>query len=438
MIPFNESFNEDFLQFVWKFQLLDTSNLSTHLNEKIEIVHPGTHNVNESGPDFMNAKIKIGETLWAGNVEIHKSIQDWKAHKHQFDKAYNNLILHVVYAKPPLPITTESGIEVPTIVIKERIFPQTLVKYQHMLEQKPKFIPCENLFQPSSNFLFTQYYESLLFERLERKVNDIQKDVAFFKGSLDDAFLIALFKYFGAPANKQPFEILARSIKLHQIIKQATSVEQVEALLFGLAGLLNGQDEYAQKLENEFEFLKSMYKLETILDTRNWKFSNVRPPNFPTVRLAQLSALLYKEQRLLNAILQIPSKNKFYEMFQSGTSIYWETHFNFGKSSKKSEKKLTKAFCNKIMINVVAPFLFFYGKYKGEEKYIEQSIDLLSEIEVEKNSIIQNYKNLDWPVENAFDSQALLELNNNYCKPKKCLDCRIGYEVLSLKSNKSK
>lgn len=303
-----------------------------------------------------------------------------------------------------------------------------------MLEQKPTFIPCENLFKASSNFLFTQYYESLLFERLERKVNEIQKDVEYFKGSLDDAFLIALFKYFGAPANKQPFEILARSVKLHQIIKQATSIEQVEALLFGLAGLLNGQDEYAQKLENEFEFLKTMYKLETILDTRNWKFSNVRPPNFPTVRLAQLAALLFKEQRLLNTLLEANSKNTFYKILETDTSNYWKTHYNFGKTSKPRTKKLTTAFCDKILINVVAPFLFFYGKYKGEDKYIDQSIDLLTEIEVENNSIIKKYKDLQWPVENAFDSQALLELKSNYCATKKCLHCRIGYEVLSLKS----
>lgn len=425
----NTSFNEDFIQFVWKFRLFDTLNLQTHLNQSIEIIQVGQQNFG-SGPDFTNAKIKIGNTLWAGNVEIHHSNKDWYAHKHELDAAYNNVILHVVFGGNNNPITSQNNREVPTIVIGERIFEHTLAKYKLMTAGKTSFIPCEKIVDTSELFFFKQYYESLVFERLERKIADIENDLKFTKGSLDDAFLISLFKYFGAPSNKEPFEILARSFSLHQLIKQSTSVVQIEALLFGMAGMLNASDAYAQKLENEFEYLKNLYKLSSILTKSNWQFSNVRPPNFPTVRLAQLAALLFNEQRLLNFILEENDFDKIKAKFKMSVSEYWLTHYNFGKISPTKKKDTTDAFIDKLLINVVAPFLFFYGNYKNEEHFKEKAIDLLLAVAPESNSIVTNMSKLGFPTENAFDTQALIELKSIYCSAKKCLQCRIGYGIL--------
>jgi hypothetical protein len=425
----NHSFSEDFIHFVWKFRLFEMNNLLTVSSEKIEILHPGIHSL-ESGPDFTNAKIKIGETLWAGNVEIHHSNKDWYLHKHENDLAYNNVVLHVVFSDGELPITTQNGRIVPTLVLGDRIFPGTLQKYKLMMESKPSFIPCEQLIQPNESILHSQFYESLALERLGRKLQEIEHDLEFTKGSLDDAFLISLFKYFGAPANKDSFATLARSFSLHQLIKQATSVKQIEALLFGLSGLLDASDDYAIKLENEFEYLKSLYKFPAVLNSGSWKFSTVRPPNFPTVRIAQLSALLFHEQRLLNYILEENDSAQIRKKFKIAASEYWNTHYVFGKTTASSVKKMSDAFIDKLMINVIAPFLFFYGNYKLDENIKEKAIDLLIQTEAEKNSLVQKMHQLGFSAANAMDTQALIQLKTSYCTDKKCLQCRIGYSIL--------
>lgn len=425
----NLPFKEDFLQFVWKFRLFNAVNLTTYSGEQVEIIHQGQQNTG-SGPDFENAKIKIDDTIWVGNVEIHLTNQEWYNHRHQLDKAYNNVILHVVFDGSNEPVVLENSRKAPTILLENRIFDNTLAKYKAMMLQKPQIIPCEKLIDTSESFVFSQYYERLVFERLERKVKDIENDLKFTKGSLDDAFLIALFKYFGAPANKQPFEMLARSFSLHQLIKQATSVKQIEAMLFGLAGFLDGSDDYSRKLENEFEYLKSLYKFDSILDKSHWKFSNVRPPNFPTIRIAQLAALLFSEQRLLNVIIEETDIENIKNRFKANVSEYWQTHYLFGKVSGKKQKPLTEAFVNKILINVVAPFLFFYGNYKADDSFKEKAVDLLMAVDAEENSIVSKLNEIGLPCENAFDSQALIELKTLYCNEKKCLQCRIGYGIL--------
>jgi len=302
------------------------------------------------------------------------------------------------------------------------------------MQVKPRFIPCEQLVQPSESILYSQFYESLALERLARKVKEIEHDLEYTKGSLDDAFLISLFKYFGAPANKQSFAILARSLSLHQLIKQATSVRQIEALLFGLAGLLDGSDDYSVKLENEFEYLTGLYKFFPVLSFSSWKFSTVRPPNFPTVRIAQLSALLFEEQRLLNYILEESFSDKLREKFRVAASEYWNTHYVFGKTTNSSVKKISDDFIDKLLINVVAPFLFFYGEYRLDELYKEKALDLLMQIKGEKNSVVQKMEGLGFTVDNAMDTQALIQLKKSYCDDKKCLQCRVGYGILK-KSN---
>jgi hypothetical protein len=423
-------FNEDFLHFVWKFRLFYNREIYTSDNQKIEIIHPGTHN-HGSGPDFINAKIKIGDTLWAGNVEIHYSNQEWYQHNHHQDDAYNNVIIHVVYESDEKKIETNAGRQIPVLSLKDLIFPDTLERYRQLQEGEKQFIPCEKLLNFSDSFFFSQFYESLLFERLERKVKEIEEDVKYTKGSLDDAFLIGLFKYFGAPANKQPFEMLARSFNLCQLIKQATSVQQIEALLFGLAGLFHEDDAYSAKLENEFSYLLSLYKFNYILQHSNWKFSTVRPPNFPTIRIAQLSALLYKEQRLLNRMLLCKELVEFRNLLRAEPSEYWNTHYVFGKESTGKSKMLSDAFIDKLIINVVAPFLFFYGSYQLDENYKERAVNLLMQLDAEENSIVEKMKKLGFPSSNAMDTQAIIELKNNFCNQKRCLHCRIGYRILN-------
>ncbi len=421
---------EDFIQYVWKFRLFNALSLKTSSGKKVEIIYQGMQNFS-SGPDFINAKIKIDEQLWAGNVEIHINNKDWFAHNHQQDKAYNNVILHVSYFESDVAIQTENGRVLENIFLSDKIFPATEKNYQILLKGKTSFVACESLLA-KKKISFISFYDRLLTERLERKIEDITKDIELSYGDLDKAFLISLFKYFGAPQNKVPFEVLAKNIELKHIIKQGISIESLEALLFGVAGFLDTDiaSEYKNKLENEYEYQKQLLKITSPLNYSQWKFAAVRPPNFPTIRIAQLAAVLYKEQRWFSYIQNEENVEIIRERLKTVTSKYWQTHYNFGIDSKKTDKKLTDSFLDKIMINVIVPFLFYYGRFVQEERYIERAFDILTTIKPEKNRITNTWHNIGLSNNNAFESQALLELKNNYCDKKMCLKCHIGYKIL--------
>ena len=421
---------EDYIQYIWKFRLFNSLNLKTHSGKKVEIIKQGQQNFS-SGPDFSNAKIKIDGQLWAGNVEIHVEQNAWNQHKHQFDEAYNNVILHVAYQPSDLQLKTKNGRVLETIFLKDIIFENTEKNYKVLMQGKQSFVGCENLLQNENIENFT-FYDRLITERLERKIYEIEKDIELCFGDLDKAFLISLFKYFGAPQNKIPFEILAKNIELKHLIKQAVSVESLEALLFGVAGFLDTEIDcdYKHKLENEYAYQKQLYKIETPLKYSNWKFSAVRPPNFPTLRIAQLAALLFKEQRWFSYIQDEKSIEKIRLKLKVEATEYWQTHYNFKVTSKQSKKKLSDAFLDKIMINVIVPFLFYYGRFVQEEQYIDKAFEILLAIKPEKNKITNSWHSIGLSNSNAFESQALIELKQNYCKPKRCLNCSIGYKIL--------
>lgn len=427
---------EDFVQYLWKFKLFNTLGLKTSTGKSIEIIRVGSHNTSSSGPDFSNAKLKIDEQLWVGNVEIHLSSKDWNIHKHQFDAAYNNVILHVVYFNDTEIVQTESGRILETLILNHLVFPKTEANYNELMLCKPQVIACEKLLK-LDDVLLESYYDRLILERLERKIDDIDKDVAISFGDLDKAFLISLFKYFGAPQNKEAFEVLARNLELKHVIKQAVSIETLEALLFGVAGFLDTEieDDYKHKLENEYNYLKQLYRIDSPMQLSNWKFSGVRPPSFPTVRIAQLAAVLYKEQRWFSYIQNENEIDQIRKRMQGATSAFWKTHYNFGLESKKMDKSLTEAFLDKIMINVMVPFLFYYAKFVQNEIYIEKAQEILLSLKPENNRITKAMRSIGFSYQNALSSQALIELKTNYCDQKRCLDCRLGYKILKGKSN---
>ncbi|MCD8528485.1 MAG: DUF2851 family protein, partial [Chitinophagales bacterium] len=417
---------EDFVQYVWQFSLFNKNNLRLNSGSRVQVVHPGTLN-KADGPDFFSAKIYIDETLWVGNIEIHLNVDDWKAHNHTSDAGYNNVVLHVVYHPTEKSVQLENGRFVPTLVIGHRIFENTLKHYTVLMNEPKVFLPCEKVLNHTDTFIWQQYASALIMQRLERKIAEIESDMLYTQGDIDAAFLMSLFKYFGAPLNKEPFHLLSKSFTLSQLIKQNVSETQLEAMLFGLADLLHEQDSYAIKLQNEFQYLKTLYKWKLVCKESQWKFSMVRPSNFPTVRIAQLAALLHKQIRLFTSILQTESINDLYKLFAVLPSAYWQEHYSFGTKSKEQNKHLSKEFIDKILINVVVPFLFFYGKYINDESYIDRAMYILSELKPEKNGIILGFKKLNINCQNALESQAAIELYNELCSHKKCLDCRLAY-----------
>jgi hypothetical protein len=419
---------EELLHHLWKFRLFDQNDLRTISNESLEILKVGEHN-HHAGPDFFNSKIKIADTLWAGNVEVHIHASDWKKHAHQHDVSYDNIILHVVYDADQ-QICRASGEAIPTLEIKNRISASYYHNYLRF-KRSTDWIPCEKQFAGIPAIVLNASLDRLLIERLEEKSKVIQQALDLNKINWEETFYQVLARNFGFKTNALPFELLAKSIPLLILGRHKNSLMQVEALLFGQAGFLEEhfQDRYPQQLQNEYVFLKQKFKLLPI-DTHLWKFLRLRPVNFPTIRIAQFAALVHESIHLFSKMLDAKNLDELKLLMSMDVSAYWQSHYLFDKQSPQKKKKLGEESIQNLIINTVIPFLFVYGKAKADESYIERALQFLEELEGENNSIVSNWKSLNVPVEKAYATQALLQLKNNYCDQKKCLQCSIGNYLL--------
>lgn len=425
--------SEDFVQFVWKFSLYDSNDLRTTCGKQIQVLFPGEQNA-IGGPDFFQAKLQIDDTLWIGNVEIHVSNKEWYRHKHHLDEAYNNVILHVVFQEKAEPVCLANQREVPTLIIGNLIHQSTLNAY-FALQRKPNnFIPCQDLLAPKEAFLFQHLYLTLAIERLERKVKEIEEDMAWTQGDIDTSFLMLLMRHYGSPVNKQPFEQLSRSFTYQHLIKQSTSLVQLESFLFGMANLLHGQDKYAKRLGNEFAYTKQLYGLKPAVQHSAWKFSGSRPQNFPTLRLAQLASVLFHTPRPFNEVLRAQDLLALRAIFNCAHSAYWQNHYAFGRPWQTNYAGPSVLFIDKLIINAIVPFMFFYGTQTGNDDIKDRALLYLENIKAEKNSIISKFKACDFKAKSALDSQALLQLYTRYCKVKRCLSCKWGYQLLKRKN----
>jgi hypothetical protein len=420
---------EDFLHFIWKYRLY-FQNLETTSGEAVEVVSPGQHN-SDSGPDFSHAQIRIGETLWAGNVEVHLKSSDWFAHQHHSDEAYSNVILHVVYENDR-EIPDRNGRPLTTLELKGKFNEKIYLKYYYFLNNK-NWIPCEKDIHYLSVEKARIWLDRLLVERMERKANELSNLLEHNKNNFEETFYQVLAGNFGFKVNEQPFRMLATMLPLQILGKHKNSLYQIEALLFGTAGLLNSdfEDDYPAKLKKEYAFLQKKYALVPI-QGHLWKFMRLRPPNFPTIRIAQFAALVNKSQKLFSKIIETENLKELISFFDVTASAYWEDHFVFGKSSSHSKKQLGRDAIHNILLNTAVQLLFLYSIVKGDEQYREKAIALLMEIEPESNAITRGWDGIGLKASNAFESQALIELKNNYCKLKKCLHCSIGLNLLKM------
>lgn len=419
---------EELLQYVWKFKLYSPNNLKTTDGKRVEVIDPGMYNTN-AGPDFFNAKIKIDDTVWAGNVEIHRSSDEWEKHRHHCDKAYNSVILHVV-ENANREIRNEKNQLVPQMVIS---VPQKIKENSdYLLESKSK-IPCKKYLPSVSKNLVRSWLSALAIERLERKTDDIFGHMKRFNNSWDETFYVMLCRNFGFGLNSDEFERLALSLPYNIIQKHSNDIFQLEALLFGQAGMLESDmtDDYYMKLKKEYQFLRTKYSLKN-LDGFLFKKLRIRPQSFPEIRIAQLAALFHSSSRMFSTVLEKKDYNHLRLHFHVNASEYWQTHYTFGKPSKKSLKYPGDSSLNIILINTVAPILFAYGKKNNSEKYCERAIHILENVKAERNSIVNEFKKYGVFPEHAFDSQAIIQLRKEYCDKRKCLYCRIGHSVLTV------
>jgi hypothetical protein len=419
---------EEFLHHIWKFRLFNQLDLRTTEGETIEIVKVGNHNF-DAGPDFFNARVRIGDVLWAGNVEIHTNASDWKKHLHQHDKAYDNIILHVVYNADDV-VHKASGEVVPTIELKKKIEKKIYQKYLNF-KSSNDWIPCEKNIQTVPSLIINSTLDKLLLERLERKSIAITDSLKLNNNNWEETFYQHFARNFGFKTNAVPFELLAKSLPSLFLGKHKNNLLQIEALLFGQSGLLNEhlEDKYLQGLQNEYVFLKHKLKLHSI-DAHLWKFLRLRPVNFPTIRIAQFANLIFNSTHLFSKIIETEKCKDLKKLMNVDVSEYWHTHYVFDKSSKSQTKHLGEDAVNNIIINTIVPFLFVYGKQKNEEKYIDRALQFLEQTTGENNSIIKKWEALKQPVKTAYSTQALLQLKNEYCDYKKCLNCSIGNYLL--------
>jgi hypothetical protein len=425
-------FPEDFLHYVWKFRLFDRLNLQTTDGEELEVFSAGMHN-SDSGPDFHNARVRIGDTVWAGNVEVHLSSSDWQKHGHTTDSAYHNVVLHVVY-RDDEPLILANGRRVPTLELRDRIPPELYNRYHTLIFGNQTIIPCEANIGLVDNLTLHNWLTRVLVERLKKKSAAVITALNLNKGDWEETFYQFLAANFGFKTNALPFELLAKSLPQNILAKHKNNPLQIEALIFGQAGFLiqDMADDYPRKLKNEYDFLKKKYRLK-LVENHLWKFMRLRPQNFPTIRLAQFAALVVRSNHLFSKLLEIKDVKGLRGLFMEiKVNPYWDNHYRFDVESAQSPKNLGQGSIDVLLLNTLALFLFSYGKHNQMQHFINRSLQLLEYLPNENNKIVEDFSNLGVKIKTAFESQALLELKNNYCNYKKCLHCGVGNKILKL------
>jgi hypothetical protein len=418
---------EDFLHYLWKFKKFDTLNLKTSNHEEVTITNVGQY-LELAGPDFFNAQITIGNQKWAGNVEIHLKSSDWYVHHHEKDAGYENVILHVVWDHDS-EIYRSNNTEIPVLELKNYVDGITIANYQKLVSPK-SWIFCEKQLIEIPQFTFLNWQERLFFERLERKSKPILELLEQTNNDWEAVLFCLLAKNFGLNTNGEIFLKVVMSIPFAIIRKECFDVENLEALLFGSCGLLDAEkeDAYFKDLKFRYFYLLHKYQMEKNC-SEPVQFFKHRPDNFPTIRLSQLANLYHEHQNLFSKVTTLTSVDAIYNLFQVSVSTYWQTHYQFDKVSPKKKKALSKSFVDLIILNTVIPLQFAYAKSQGKE-VSEDLINVLNDIDPEKNSIVEKFSSFGIKSKSAFESQSLLQLKNEYCNKSRCLECAIGMELL--------
>ena len=422
---------EDLLHFVWLYRKYPIDKLETNSGESIIVKSTGVHNY-LSGPDFFNAKVELNGQLWAGNIEIHVKSSDWYAHNHQQDSNYDNVVLHVVW-DDDVSVFRKDGAQIPTLSLKKYISLELIETYQSLFDSSNyKFINCEKEFNDVDDFLRNNWLDRLFIERLEEKSVFINQLLETTNNDWEQVLFLMLLKTFGSKINKDVFVELGKTIDFSIIRKLHEKPLELESLLLGQARLLDDDKEvdmYYKSLKKEFSYLKHKYQLNQLYETP--EFFRLRPSNFPTIRLAQLSTIYSNNSNLFHMIIEQDHPN-ISKIFNSGTSGYWETHYNFGKTSKKSFKKISNSFLDLLMINTIIPLKFCYQRYQGKENN-ELLLKKMMSIKKEDNNIVDNFRKLHVPIKDAKASQSYIQLYNKYCVKDKCLECAIGASLMNIK-----
>ena len=432
---------EELLHYTWKHRLLPLQPLETTDGRPVEVIDPGLHNRN-AGPDFFNAKVRIGDTLWVGNIEIHLKASDWYQHGHDRDPRYDNVVLHVCETIDR-DVMTSDGKYLPQFQLT---IPQTVREHYEELQQTDQYPPCYRIIPDLSRLTVHSWMAALQTERLERKTEDIRHRAERLGGSWEDAFFVTLARNYGFGINGEAFEEWAYNIPLSAVGHHRDDLFQIEAIFMGQAGLLELDtipahyqqdalnDGYFARLRNEYQYLAHKFSLKP-MEVSHWNFLRLRPQNFPHIRISQLANLYYQQKLGLSALIECQTVNDLKTLLHSQVTPYWETHYTFGSLSAKNEKHLSYGSLNLLMINTAIPMLFAVGRHRQREDLCDRAFDLLEQLKPENNYIIRLWQQCGLEVRSAGDSQALIQLKKEYCDRRNCLRCRFGYEYLKRPTN---
>jgi len=420
---------ESFFHYIWQFQYFDKTNLTTTEGEELTVFKTGYSN-SHAGPDFLNAKVKIGALEWNGHVEIHINASDWTQHQHHSDKGYDSVVLHVVW-KNDKQITRSDQSHIPTLELKNRIAELLLSKHKNLL-LSPAVIPCAESLTKVASVVKLSALEKALTQRLETKSKAVLSLLKKNNNDWQETCYQVLSKNFGFKVNAEAFSTLSEAVPCKTILKHADKLVQVEALLLGTAGLIEkANDDYTNYLQKEFKLLSTKYTpSKNQLHKTQWRLLRLRPANFPTIRIAQFATLLVKQKNIFSSIIAAESIQEVKQLFDVVQSSYWQEHYQFGKKSKKPVPGLGESAIENIIINTVAPLLAAYSLKKDEPLWMERAVEFLTKVKPENNSIIREWNSLGWKATSAFDSQAMIELKNNFCLKRLCLQCVIGSSLV--------
>jgi hypothetical protein len=421
---------ESLLHYIWQFQYFNKKDLKTTSGETVTVFHPGFRNTH-AGPDFSQARVKIGSLEWIGNVEIHIHASGWKDHRHDHDAAYDNVVLHVVW-KEDASVKRKDESLLPTIELQGKVDEDLLLRYNNIF-LNPETIPCAASIPAVNPLIKLSMVEKALMSRLEAKSSVIVKMLSDLGNDWEETCYQLLCKNFGFKVNTDPFLGLSKALPYKIIMKHGDKPLQVEALLFGQAGLLDDgfDDEYYKLLKREYALLSQKFSLHPRkLNKAQWRFLRLRPANFPTVRIAQLASILFSQQNIFSKFIESTTHQELVNLLSVRQSQYWLNHYVFGKRVEESIPSLGKASIDNIIVNTVVPLLVAWGKYKDDQTMVDKAVSILQSISGEKNLITRKWSELGLRSKHAFDSQALIELYNNFCLRRKCLDCNIGASLI--------
>lgn len=431
MVRFQE-LPEDFLHFVWSQGLFKKSGIQTQSGESIYITSVGVHN-QDAGPDFENARLTIDGIEWIGSVEIHIKSSDWYAHQHENDHRYENVVLHVVL-EDDRDVIRKDGTIIPCLELHGLIRNSVINNYE-LLNSKLQDVPCQDQFEYIDRLKKLATLDRMVVERLEEKSEVIFKNLESCNGDWRELTYRLLSQTMGYKVNSDSMLELAERISYKQLRKHRNNLLQLEAMLFGVSGLLSTKyhDEYIESLKSEFDFLKVKYQYQE-LSPISWKFSRMRPANFPTLRIAQLAALVHQQDDLFSTFVEANSLKEVDEMLKIQQSEYWQCHVLPDQKTQERFKGMGKDIRTRIIINTIVPLTFAYGMHHRKEHYKDKAVNWLESLPAENNKIIRNWNNIGLPIKTALDSQAGIQLMTRHCHKKKCLQCPIGMDILSQES----